>query len=585
METPYGELPDRFVKDMTVQEMHDFLRARSRRPRGSSRGRVVAGAVILGAAVAGPVLWRRSFASASIVTAPRWVAYGADPATQMYISWSLGTHDGVVQVPPAPQVRWGLDESYGNVEHAYLSGVVPVPCVPGEPTENTTYNHALLDGLRPNATYHYSVSDDGVHWSRDATFTTAEAGPSDFRFTIVGDQSVSTASSQRIAELIAAYNPRFNVVVGDLAYGAGTGRGFYSPAYRGGQISDASAFSAGEWDRYLGIVGPAAAGSIPWSVSVGNHEMEPLDAFGYAGFLTRFPQAYAPEREAGSPVVKALTYGNVAVIQLDANDLSAELADNNGYTEGRQTVWLEQQLAAYRRADSGIDWIVVGFHNCMYCSNRTHGSDVGIRSVWEPLFDRYRVDLVVNGHVHAYERTYPIKAGVVNTEAGTTYDPTVAGVTYILAGGGGQALYRGWYGPTGGGDPATEAGLPFASEWLSGGTALGADGGATAPAQQVPDSVTGYSAFRKADWSFIVLDVTAPSRPGGETTIRVRAIDPRQSDSEITAISNPVVMDAVTLTKRSGIGALRHIDRGSICSGPGSRPGRSGPEPPGASDG
>ena len=549
MDTPYGELPDRFVKDMTVQEMHDFLRARRRRRR------LLTGAALLGAAAAGPVLWRRSYSGASATTtsvaAPRWIAYGGDPTTQMFVSWSLGTHDGPVVVPPAAQVRWGLDETYGSIEQVCHSGLVPVPCVPDEPAQHTTYNHVLLDGLSPGTTYHYSVSDDGVHWSADATFTTAEAGPSDFRFTVVGDQSVSPASSQRIAELIAAQRPRFNVVVGDLAYAAPTGRGFYSPAYVGGQISDASAFNPGEWDRYLGIVGPAAAGSIPWSVSVGNHEMEPLDAFGYAGFLTRFPQAYALEREAGSPVVKSLTYGNVAVIQTDANDLSAELADNNGYTEGRQTAWLEAQLAAYRSADSGIDWIVVGFHNCMYCSNVTHGSDAGIRSVWEPLFDRYRVDLVVNGHVHAYERTYPIRAGVANTDAGSVYDPGTAGVTYILAGGGGQALYSGWLGPTGGGDPATDAGPPLINEWEHGGTALGADGGATAPARYVGDPVTGYSAYRKTDWSFIVLDVTAPDRPGGETRLWVRAIAPTQTGTEITAITDPVVIDAVTLVKRS----------------------------------
>jgi hypothetical protein len=28
METPYGEIPERFVKDMSAQEMHDYLRQR-----------------------------------------------------------------------------------------------------------------------------------------------------------------------------------------------------------------------------------------------------------------------------------------------------------------------------------------------------------------------------------------------------------------------------------------------------------------------------------------------------------------------------------------------------------------------------
>ncbi|MGC1285999.1 MAG: metallophosphoesterase family protein, partial [Streptosporangiaceae bacterium] len=228
---------------------------------------------------------------------------------------------------PGPQVRWGLDGGYGRTEHAAFSGTVPVPAISGEPAEDTVYSNALLTGLRPNTTYHYSVSNDGVNWSPDVTFTTAAAGATDFRFTMVGDEATSDESSLPVAQVIGALRPRFNVVVGDLSY-AGNGSGYYT----NGAPTDASDFGPASWDDYLGIVGPVAAQSIPWQVGVGNHEMEPLDNFGYVGFTTRFRQAYAPQSVTGSPVVKAFTYGNVAVIQLDGNDLSAELSDNNGYT-------------------------------------------------------------------------------------------------------------------------------------------------------------------------------------------------------------------------------------------------------------
>jgi hypothetical protein len=55
---------------------------------------------------------------------------------------------------------------------------------------------------------------------------------------------------------------------------------------------------------------------------VGNREMEPLANFGHAGSTTRFPQAYTPQSVTGSPVLKAFTYGNVAVIRLDGNHRS-----------------------------------------------------------------------------------------------------------------------------------------------------------------------------------------------------------------------------------------------------------------------
>jgi hypothetical protein len=64
--------------------------------------------------------------------------------------------------------------------------------------------------------------------------------------------------------------------------------------------------------------------------------------------------------------------------------------------------------------------------------------------------------------------------------------------------------------------------------------------------------VTDHSAYRHANWSFIVLDVQAPRFPGGETSVLVRAIDPTQNSSGITSIASPAVMDSVTLVRRSG---------------------------------
>ncbi len=540
METPYGEIPEKLVKDMTVQEMHDYLKARYRRRS------VLKGAGALGlAAAAGPLFWRQPSASASTASAPQWVAYGADPTRQMYVSWSAGTASGTTPSVPRPQVRWGPDHGYGRIEHAAFSGAVPVPAISGEPAEDTVYSNALLSGLFPNTTYHYSVSNDGVNWSPDVTFTTAAPGVTSFRFTMVGDEATSDESSLPIAQVIAALRPRFNVVVGDLSY-AGNGSGYYT----NGVPTDASDFGPANWEAYLGIVGPAAAQSIPWQVGVGNHEMEPLDNFGYVGFTTRFPQAYAPQAVTGSPVVKAFTYSNVAVIQLDGNDLSAELSDNNGYTQGKQTAWLAERLAEYRSPRSGIDFIIVGFHNCVFSSNTSHGSDGGIRTVWQGLFDRYEVDLVVSGHVHAYERSYPVRGGDVTkaVPSGGTVHPETDGTTYICAGGGGQDLYTGWYGTAGAGDPANASGPPLVWEWTGTDTA---DGG-TGTAEDIPDPVLDYSAYRRANWSFIVLDVQAPRFPGGDTSVLVRAIDPTQNSNGITSISSPTVMDSVTLVRRSG---------------------------------
>jgi hypothetical protein len=57
-----------------------------------------------------------------------------------------------------------------------------------------------------------------------------------------------------------------------------------------------------------------------------------------------------------------------------------------------------------------------------------------VRAAWQPLVDKYKVDIVFNGHDHDYERTKPMRG----MTAGTTQ---ADGTTYIVAGSSGAPLY------------------------------------------------------------------------------------------------------------------------------------------------
>lgn len=115
METPYGSIPDRLVKDMTPQEMNDFLAKKYRRRS------LLTGAAALAAAAAGPLFWRQSAASAATLpTGPQWIAFGHDPKSQMFVSWSVGSASATGHTPPRPMVRWGLDTSYGRLASGCL---------------------------------------------------------------------------------------------------------------------------------------------------------------------------------------------------------------------------------------------------------------------------------------------------------------------------------------------------------------------------------------------------------------------------------------------------------------------------------
>ncbi len=63
-----------------------------------------------------------------------------------------------------------------------------------------------------------------------------------------------------------------------------------------------------------------------------------------------------------------------------------------------------------------------------------------MKDSFEDIFYKYKVDLVLQGHVHAYERTLPIYKGNV-VEDGPVY------VTNGI-GGNGEGLYRHWQSPS-----------------------------------------------------------------------------------------------------------------------------------------
>lgn len=66
--------------------------------------------------------------------------------------------------------------------------------------------------------------------------------------------------------------------------------------------------------------------------------------------------------------------------------------------------------------NSKIDWTIVMFHKPIYTSKSEHPPELKFRSLYHPIFDEYGVDLVIQGHNHIYERTYPIKYNPSNSD-------------------------------------------------------------------------------------------------------------------------------------------------------------------------
>ena len=75
--------------------------------------------------------------------------------------------------------------------------------------------------------------------------------------------------------------------------------------------------------------------------------------------------------------------------------------------ESEQYEFAKQDLEKYSK-DPFIDWIIVFYHQYIYGSGSGLEEETDFREVYHPLFDKYKVDLALQGHLHAYERTYPI---------------------------------------------------------------------------------------------------------------------------------------------------------------------------------
>ena len=85
-----------------------------------------------------------------------------------------------------------------------------------------------------------------------------------------------------------------------------------------------------------------------------------------------------------------------------------------------------------------IDWIVVFMHHPMYTSS-SNSFSIDLRDTLQPIFDRYGVNLVINGHMHAYERTNPMMFNDIITDNADCLYEHPDGQIYLTVGTGGHS--------------------------------------------------------------------------------------------------------------------------------------------------
>jgi len=257
-----------------------------------------------------------------------------------------------------------------------------------------------LTGLTPDTVYYFICGGDTGGWSSERAFRTAPSVSSDVRFVAGGDSRTNVAEREKISQAMAEFNPAFVMHSGDMVYD--------------GRVQS-------QWDSWFSDVDSHWIGennlTIPIIPAIGNHENNAVNYY---------KQFALPDNE--------MWYSYDWGPDIHIICLSTETT-----TSGAQKDWLENDLATH----TDYTWKIVMFHQPPIPGSRTTGHS-GARTDWVPLFDKYHVDIVINGHDHIYLRTMPINLTASQSQA-QSYEN---GTMYIISGGWGAPLYtpgEHWY--------------------------------------------------------------------------------------------------------------------------------------------
>jgi hypothetical protein len=200
------------------------------------------------------------------------------------------------------------------------------------------------------------------------------------RFTASGDFSASPATSAVLSD-IAASGSDLHLAVGDLSYG-----------------------KTGEEDRWCDFVTARVGDAFPFQLLAGNHESD-----GENGHIDTFAECL-PNRLPGLEG----EYGRQYFVDVPQDDplmrlilISPGVPFDDGvdkYGEGSEEYdWTATAIDEAR--DARIPWVVVGMHMpCLSVGRYGCGAGADVMN----LLVEKRVDLVVSGHEHTYQRTHPL---------------------------------------------------------------------------------------------------------------------------------------------------------------------------------
>lgn len=248
-------------------------------------------------------------------------------------------------------------------------------------------HEVVIDGLEPATSYTYSVKLDDGTVERGA-FTTAPDDTRPFTFVVYGDNRTNPYAHAAIVAAIKRTPADLLVHTGDMVYD-------------GSQPAD--------WREFFSIERELLRDRCVFP-TIGNHEIAMPTSDGALRYARMFRVPAPPDAAERWYTFK---WSSARFFMLDAHDEFATA----------ERAWLEKALAA-AKDEAGVQLRIVVLHHGPYSSGLHGGNEALLLARVPDLLRGYKVDLVLSGHDHIYER------GDAN------------GLRYIVSGGGGAPVYR-----------------------------------------------------------------------------------------------------------------------------------------------
>jgi len=249
-----------------------------------------------------------------------------------------------------------------------------------------------------------------------ATFDAASVEAA-FTFGAAGDFNQTSETAASLANLAAA-GTSFFLALGDLSYG-----------------------NVGEETTWCNFVKSYVGSAYPFELVSGNHEADNADGF-IRNFAACLPDHLGSTGDYG--VEYFFDYQGLVRVIMIAPNLTISGVDYEYFQGNSRYNWLASKIDEARAL--GIKWVVVGMHkNCITMGDKS--CEIGT-DLMDLLISK-RVDLVLQGHDHVYERSKQLTCAregsylascVADNGADNAYTQG-AGTVFLVAGMVGTGLY------------------------------------------------------------------------------------------------------------------------------------------------